>query len=324
MIALDPIQLSLILLAGGALVMYLGLRLLWAAVPSIGLWRGVVVGLPLIVLALVQATWAPGAAVALLVAAAVLVLTLGLGVSTIDLPAGQSGASPVLRCLLPLAATACLAGFHGELTWLISAGLLAVGVLTLWTADDLRQHARVPAKWLFAVPAVLLFPFGMWLLLGAADVFRHASGSAASTPVVVLLIAPACLLALLGLLTAEARNHTPETPHETAAGLAIVCLGIGVPLVALLGRAWPMAVHALSDRVPKLASLAATQPADVPHVAMPLATWRVDTVLLVVVSVILLPVGTGRFRLGKIEGVALILLYLAYAAVATRTGALAG
>jgi hypothetical protein len=324
MISLDPIQLSLVLLAAGALVMYVGVRLLWIAVPSVGLWRGVAVGLPIVGLALVQSTWAPASAIALLVSAAVLVATLGLGVSTIDLPPGQSGASPVLRCLLPLSATACLAGFHGEITWLIALGLLVVGALTLWTADDLRHPERVPAKPLAVLPAVFFLPVGLWLLVIASTVFRHASGSAASTPVVVLLIAPACLLALLGLLTAEARQHAPETPQETASGLAIVCLGLGVPLVAIVGRAWPIAVNAVSGSIPRLSSLAATQPADFPHVAMPLATWRVDTVLLVVVSVMLLPIGTGRFRLGRSEGVALILLYLAYAAVATRTGALAG
>jgi Ca2+/Na+ antiporter len=57
---------------------------------------------------------------------------------------------------------------------------------------------------------------------------------------------------------------------------------------------------------------------------MPLSTWRVDSVLLVVASVMLLPIGAGRFRLSRVEGIAFILLYLAYAAVATRTGAMAG
>ncbi|MDB5325373.1 MAG: hypothetical protein JWM57_942 [Phycisphaerales bacterium] len=321
---LDPIQLSLVLLLAAAVVLYAGTRLLWASISSAGLWRGVIIGLPLILLATVQSTWSPGSGVALLVSASVLVMTLGLGVSTIDLPAGESGASPVLRTLLPLTATVCLAGFHGELTWLIGLGVAAVGLLTLWTADGARQPLRVRSWPLAAIPAAILLITGLAILVTATNLFRHASGSAAPTPVIVLLMAPAVLLALLGLLSAEGRQQSPDVPQETATGVAIACLGLGVPTVIGVGTLWPRAIGWISPYLPSASKLAATQPADWPAVVMPLSTWRVDSVLLVVASVMLLPIGAGRFRLGRVEGIAFILLYLAYAAVATRTGSLAG
>ena len=45
---------------------------------------------------------------------------------------------------------------------------------------------------------------------------------------------------------------------------------------------------------------------------LPLITWRVDVVVLVVLGFILLPTSLGRWRLGKAEGVVLITLYVLY------------
>src|SRR5436190_2014737 len=100
--------LSLTLLMTAAVVLYVGTRLLWAAAPWPGLWRGVVMAGPVLVLALLHAPGSPATAIAMLVSAALLVLTLGLGVSTIDLPVDEAEGSPILRSLPPLAATVCL------------------------------------------------------------------------------------------------------------------------------------------------------------------------------------------------------------------------
>ncbi|HEX8322495.1 MAG TPA: hypothetical protein VF595_01160 [Tepidisphaeraceae bacterium] len=325
----DPIQLSLLLLLAAAVVLYVGSRLLWVAVPWPGLWRGVVMSGPAVALALYHAPHAPGTAIALVVSAAVLALTLGMGVGTIDLPVTEADGSPVLRTLLPLVATVCLCGFRGTLGWYELAALTIVGGLTLWTAAGERRTVPAASPVLLAVPAVLICGIGLTLLILATRQFRQGNPSGAFTPVVVLLTVPALFLALLGLLSAEAREHRPDTPQETAAGLAIACLGVGLPAVVAVA----LVTRLLAGPLPTLPR-AATQPSlnDVYVVAepvlgpivVPLVTWRVDSVLLVVVSVLLLPIGAGRFKFGRAEGAWLILIYLAYAAVATRTGTTAG
>lgn len=327
--SLDPIQLSLLLLLGASVVLYAGTRLLWSAVPWPGLWRGVAMSGPMIALALYHAPGSPGMAVSLLVSAAVLALTLGVGVSTIDLPVAEADGSPTLRTLLPLVATVCLCGFRGGLGWFEAFALAIVGGLTLWTAAGERRTPRVASPMNMAIPAVLILAGGLVLLIYATGLFRHASGSAAFGPVVVLLTVPAVLLAILGLLTAEAREHRPDTPQETAVGLAIACLGLGLPAVIAVGNAWPLVAEwrtamATTQPATQAATQATTWLASSPPVLMPLVTWRVDSVLLVVVGVLLLPIGFGRFKLGRAEGAWLILIYLAYAAVATRTGAIRG
>lgn len=324
----DPLLVSLVLIVLAALGLYVGVRLLWAAVPWAGLWRGVVMATPVIGLALYHTPSAPGVAVATLISAAVLALTLGLGVSTIDLPVPEADGSPTLRTLLPLVAVTCLLGFHGELEWWHAAALAAVGGLTLWSADGERRTRRGPATPILALPAAVLIAAGLVGLLWGVTLFTSLGRASGYTPVIVLLTVPAVLLALLGLLTSEAREHLPETPHETVVGVAIACLGIGLPIVILAALgfeaiAWKsMAIspptHSLATQPVMSAIVSATQPATPPPVIMPLATWRIDAVLLVVVAVLLLPIGFGRFKIGRAEGAWLIVLYLAYAAVSTR------
>jgi len=54
--------------------------------------------------------------------------------------------------------------------------------------------------------------------------------------------------------------------------------------------------------------------------SFPLALWRIDTVLLVVFGFILLPVSTGRWNLGPLEGSVLVIVYAAYVMMLARFG----
>ena len=319
----NPLTLSLLVLSVAVVVLYAGSRLLWASVSSAGLWRGVVMASPLVVLGVALSAWSPPSAVALMVSSAVLAMTLGLGVSTMDVPPEDAEASPLLRSPLPLVAVVCLAGFHGELSWAVALGIAVVGGLTLWSADGERVPHAVPARAWLALPAAVLLLTGLAAVAAATLLFRRASGSGAGTPVTVLLTTPAVCLALLGLLTAEAKEIRPHMPQETAVGVAIGALGLGLPVVVFASHLTRPLFNRLAGGSETIARIAATQPADAP-VWMPVSTWRVDSVLLVVVSILLLPFAAGRMRLGRAEGLALVVLFLAYAAVATRTGALTG
>jgi hypothetical protein len=58
-----------------------------------------------------------------------------------------------------------------------------------------------------------------------------------------------------------------------------------------------------------------------PALPFPPALWRVDTVILIVLAMFLLPVSVGRWALARGAGIALVLGYLAYLAVALIVGA---
>jgi hypothetical protein len=58
-------------------------------------------------------------------------------------------------------------------------------------------------------------------------------------------------------------------------------------------------------------------PAGATAIVFPMSVWRVDTILLVVLGVMLLPWGLGGWTPGRIEGTVLVLAYLAYAVVQT-------
>jgi Ca2+/Na+ antiporter len=52
----------------------------------------------------------------------------------------------------------------------------------------------------------------------------------------------------------------------------------------------------------------------------PMAVWRVDTVVLILLALLLLPVGMGRWTLGRREGAGLIIGYAAYLVLTAMMG----
>jgi Ca2+/Na+ antiporter len=48
------------------------------------------------------------------------------------------------------------------------------------------------------------------------------------------------------------------------------------------------------------------------YINFPMASWRVDTVLILVMGTLLSPIAFGRWRLARLEGVILIIVYAAY------------
>jgi hypothetical protein len=117
--------------------------------------------------------------------------------------------------------------------------------------------------------------------------------------------------------------------------LALPLIGVGTRLAA--GGLGPiaqrglvlLAVYLICLAVPSVVFLDVTQQAfargaagwwvvlaSPPSVAMPLRLWRGDTVMLSLAGLLILPAALGRWRLGKLEGGALIGLYVVYVALA--------
>src|SRR6185503_3917420 len=117
--------------------------------------------------------------------------------------------------------------------------------------------------------------------------------------------------------------HHGRTDRATAAiiGIALLNLFLLLPLVVI--------AHYVSQAAQSMhaADAAATQPATTHAVEVtmmtlaplpfPLAVWRVDTVLLIVLGMMLVPVSLGRWPLRRIEGFVLTLLYGAYLIIST-------
>ena len=302
------------LLVLAALVMYAGMRVLWVGAPGRGMLRGVALAIPIIGLAVYFAsTGSSGMAIALLLSCSVFMTTLVIGAWAANSAIPDAADLSSLRWLAPLCLVTCLIGFHGELSLIDAGAVLVTAGLIAWSVAEGRSRATLkPAALAFASLPILVG--GAWLIVVAAERFQSASGAGVVTPIVVLMIAPASLLALVGVAAKQGADAQIDRPIDTVVGFVIACLGFGQAIVIVT-----------ATLVAKF-STATTQPSSGPSsvVLMPVATWRVDSVLLVVLSILFFPVGTGRFKLGRFEGIALVVLYLIYARIAVRTGSLAG
>lgn len=91
-----------------------------------------------------------------------------------------------------------------------------------------------------------------------------------------------------------------------------------VPAAAVVPATLPTSYPATTRSAATTLSIASTQEAEMPAedpdhpLVYPMAVWRVDTVLLIAIGMLLLPVSLGRWTLGHIEGGALIFVYVVY------------
>ncbi len=317
----DPIILSLFYLLGGTVFAYVGLRFLWRGIGDAGIFRGALLGLPVIgVAGAFVAMGFGGMSIALLCTASVLMLTLGLGVSAASTFSNDGISAPSLRLLMPPAACVFVIGFQGELTLAHALAIAVIAGLALWSAPrPIPAASRTTEAIIPLIIGIVITIGGAILVTRGAGIFMRGVSSIVVTPVVVLLVAPAMLLSLLGLLATEARRGGGSSAIDTVSGFVIACLGGSALVIVIAHLMRAVAVRTAATMLPS--TQPTTAPSDVAALVIPMATWRVDSVLLVVLSALLIPVGTGHIRLGKVEGLALIGLYLLYASVATHTGA---
>jgi len=323
---LDTVQGVLLCFVGAFALSYGAVRMLWNGIGANGLTRGLVLAAPVTALAILfAAVGQASTGIALCMAASVLMITLGNGVAAVgrddaDYAANVTTPTSLRLILLPIAA-ACAVGFHGTITSSHLVALAVVGGLTLWsTVPELSGGGQWSGGKIGG--GVLLLAAAIVLILFAAGRFQSVAGAMVVTPLVVLLAAPALLLSCMGLLSTESAEGNYASAGDTVGGFAIGCIAVALPLTAAFG-------FLRSALLPLANRWAATLTAGWEHgpihfskaaVLMPVATWRIDSLLLLAVALLLTPVSVGRLRLGKAEGCFLIALYLAYAAVASRSG----
>jgi cation:H+ antiporter len=293
-------------------------------------WRGVGHWLPIAATALVAAALGrPDIAVPLAFATSIASLAFVLGVLSYLSP--MDHLPPTRRAwpfVLPAALLALIAGFSGQLTWLHALAMLLLGgaLLSVWRDPGLAgpddpslpfaEEANGPAsrpRWLRVAEVLLalaLAAVGGWAAVVGTTRAAEATRVFSNGLVTVAIVAPLVTLPMLNPgPTEQARAHTASMA-STVVAVALLNLCALLPLLVLFwhvktGVAGPEG--AAASWFPFSAILQNGQP-----LSYPLATWRVDAVVLVVLGFAMLPVSLGRWQLGRWEGAGLILGYAMY------------
>jgi Ca2+/Na+ antiporter len=251
-------------------------------------------------------------------AASIAALTLALGVVLFVAPPQKRNANPAAHptphrawaFLLPTGLLLLLIGFTGELTARSALILAAEGGAILIVSSGPRtrsslagaeQSAHVPARFVLVQTtlALALAMIAAWAMMrGASELALHSPlfrpGVAA-----VLVLGPAVVLPMIPPIATLAESGKRDEAQSTVVAFALINLCVVLPLVIF--------VQLLIEK-----SSATTQPSAIAGLPFPILTWRLDTVLLATVGLLLLPTAIGRWTLGRVEGIALIGLYVVY------------
>jgi Ca2+/Na+ antiporter len=231
--------------------------------------------------------------------------------------------------LLPVAILCLIAGFRGSLQPQHGVALLleALVILMLWRdARDGRQRApseagltRRAIELALATALALLTAFAA--IRATRDVSDHI-GVASALPVTAWMVAPSLVLPMIGSGMHVARRWNYSAVVSTSVCVTILNLCVALPLVIAIWNARGAPPRMLQTLAP--VQVATTQPttrasrgaAVVEEAAKPLpypiSVWRVDTVILVLLGLMLLPMSFGRWSPGRGDGYVLVFVYLAY------------
>lgn len=308
----------------GLSLLYLGTRfalLAWASVKPGAVGRRAV------------AQWLPVAAAVIALAALgnplmAVELTLGTSVACLSLVLGlalMSGAlydvpssRRVWPLVLPPALLVLLIGFRGSFLWYHAIMLLAMGgaLAAMWwepavtdgppMATPIGQRST---SWLRGLFAILLAILGGVLTaqgsIHVANYSRLFTGALMSSSVV----SPLVLLPVIGSTTTMAHRGQLGQVVSSVCGMVQLNLCILLPVVILIG-----ALHPIFSAHVEVSSTLATAGSVLGSTPFPVMTWRIDSVVLVVLAFALVPVAAGRWLPERYESILLVGVYFAYLA----------
>ena len=281
----------------------------------------------------------PQVAVGLLFATSVACLSLVLGIVTYLAPV--TSLPPTRRAwpfVLPAGLLALIAGFNGALTW-VHAGMFAVlglVVMNLWagaadddqaggipfaTADRTPDRNRDAKRWLQLGLAVALALVGGWAMARGAARLELSSRLFAGALVAGTVLSPLLTLPVLGTAARIAERGHGGSAAATLVAMALINLCLVLPLVvvvnyAVTGATGPAATAevAAATTAQSTGVLAALREFG-QATPYPLVSWRIDTIVLVVLGFAMIPWSTGRWALSRAESAALIFGYAIYLAL---------
>jgi Ca2+/Na+ antiporter len=240
---------------------------------------------------------------------------------------------------LPVVTTlAFIIGFRGQLTLVEAIILAAQGALAMLMWEDPGEgweEARVGTAGVqrqrirrttiaMAVAGLLLTAVAAWAATRGAEHLsqqdmRYPTGLLASTIISVVLIMP-----MIGTGVPLAVEGKAWSPITAQVGLVLLNVCVLVPVVILTSMLMAKigAAPLATTTMPAATAPATTQatptrsetetPAEVRPLLYPRTIWRIDAVTLLILSLVLLPIALGRFKLDKQVAGWLIVAYCVY------------
>jgi hypothetical protein len=258
--------------------------------------------------------------------------------------------------LLPVGFLALMAGFSGKLT-LTHALLFAIQglfVVMVWT--DAAPRSMRPGGLPSAARAQLALSLTLALIGGICAVYgatrlSQETGIMSTGLIASAALGPLLVLPMIGSASLLAAHGEAQTAVGASVVIVLLNLCLLLPLVIL---GWHVRENYFPSASTTMAAAAAapsrparqvtTRPAttrattepvaeddfgadepplpdDMPRVlSFPIAVWRIDTVLLILLGLILLPVSLNLWEMRRSEGIVLVVIYACYLIVTTVLG----
>jgi cation:H+ antiporter len=303
-------------------------------------WRAILHWLPIAV-ASMTARFLGHADMALGILFGTSVAILSTAVGSICMVAPVGPAPPRFKRIWPFTLVAALivfvSGFNGLLTWKHGVALAVEGLVILSLWQERRTHEQwpeLPPEVGKPVTTSSLADSEIFLIIGAMAVSLLFAGGGAYFATRGALgmtrlrarVSPGAIAAsLLSLVLATPLIQSGKRlvlagaswiPMSAQVGITLLNLCVLLPVLAIFPY-----LHAVVTTVRSAHGKPIDWDSMGPNVTVfPLAAWRIDTVVLILLSTLLLPVAMGRWNLGRAEGFMLIAGYCVYLLAVTVLG----
>jgi hypothetical protein len=244
--------------------------------------------------------------------------------------------------ILPAGVLALMAGFSGKLTLLHGLLFAIQGLLVLMVWDGPRDGAVADAGRTMSMGrgaqlalATALALVGAMLGVYGAVRMSNETGIMSTGLIASAALGPLLVLPMIGSASILASQGQTQTAVGASVVIVLINLCCLLPLVILGWHARQHYFPPLPAPSQAIAAPATTQSvvddptAEVeplpeeetpPVLGFPIAVWRIDTVLLILLGLMLLPVSLNLWEMRRTEGMLLIVIYACYLVGSTMLG----
>lgn len=271
----------------------------------------------------------PEIAVSVIFGTSVACLSLVLGLATYLAPLQNLPASRrVWPFVLPAALLPFMAGFSGHISWWHALMMLGLGgaVLSVWLqAPDAptTPHEERPEPGIMSMAilgAVALAAVGAVLSVKGVILSSQYAQLLTAGTLAATILSPLLVLPTLGTASLVAQRGYAGQALSALVGTVLLNLCALLPLTAILWYVTSLHGHG-PDQAAAADGHGLLNPfAGLNGLPYAMATWRIETVMLVVLGFALTPVAMGRWVLGRLESVLLVVGYAAYLGIVAIFG----